>query len=167
MIHQMARLGVADGRPMVCLYFSDCDPSGYGMPISLSRKLQAFTLLDFPDLDWQVHRAALTPEHVRTMGLPSTPLKPSERRAGKWFDRFGLEQTEIDSLATLRPDDLRRIVRDVVKPFRDRTLDGRVDVAATTGTAQCRGDPAHRQLGRGCRCRNATFQPARTRTRPP
>ena len=126
MIHQMARLGVADGRKMVCLYFSDCDPSGYGMPISLCRKLQAFTELDFPDLQWEVHRAALTPEHVRTMDLPSTPMKETERRAGKWFKRFSLEQTEIDSLATLRPDDLRQIVRDVVKPFRDKTLDGRV-----------------------------------------
>jgi len=126
MIHQMAREGVADGRPMVCLYFSDCDPSGYTMPILVTRKLQAFTLLDFPELDWQVHRVALTPEHVRIMGLPSDPLKSSEKRAGKWFDRFGIEQTEIDALATLRPDDLRRIVRDAVKPFRDSTLAGRV-----------------------------------------
>ena len=33
---------------MVVLYFSDCDPSGWQMPISVARKLQAFKVLHVP-----------------------------------------------------------------------------------------------------------------------
>ena len=40
MLHQMAEVGAADGRPMVVLCFSDCDPAGWQMPISIGRKLQ-------------------------------------------------------------------------------------------------------------------------------
>jgi hypothetical protein len=32
LIYQMAKIGADDGRPMVVLYFSDCDPSGWNMP---------------------------------------------------------------------------------------------------------------------------------------
>ncbi len=42
MLHQMARVGADDGRPMRVLYFSDADPSGWQMPISVARKLQGF-----------------------------------------------------------------------------------------------------------------------------
>ena len=35
------RSAARDGRPMVVFYFSDCDPSGWQMPVSLYRKLQA------------------------------------------------------------------------------------------------------------------------------
>ena len=48
--HQMASVAADDGRPMVVLYFSDCDPSGWQMPISLSRKLQAFKTALFEGL---------------------------------------------------------------------------------------------------------------------
>jgi hypothetical protein len=73
-----------------------------------------------------VHRVALTPNQVQRFDLPSTPLKASERRAGAWWDRFGVEQTEIDALATLRPDLLRQIAREAIAPFFDASLDGRV-----------------------------------------
>ena len=81
LLYQMAKVGAEDGRPMVVLCFSDCDPAGWQMPISIGRKLQAFQALEFPELDFQVHRVALTPDHVREYGLPSTPLK-DDRAAG-------------------------------------------------------------------------------------
>ena len=78
LLYQMAKAGAEDGRPMVVLCFSDCDPSGWQMPISIGRKLQAFKALLFPDLEFQVRRVALLPEQVRAHGLPSTPLsRPS------------------------------------------------------------------------------------------
>lgn len=126
MLHQMARVGADDGRPMVVLYFSDCDPSGWQMPISVARKLQAFTTSHFPELEFQVHRVALTPDQVREYGLPSTPLKDTEKRADKWQQSMGVAQTEIDALASLRPDLLRRIARDAIAPFYDATLAERV-----------------------------------------
>jgi hypothetical protein len=68
----------------------------------------------------------LTPDQVREYDLPSTPLKESERRADRWREAMGVEQTEIDALATLRPDLLRQIARDAIAPFFDSTLEDRV-----------------------------------------
>ncbi len=124
--YQMARIGADDGRPMQVFYFSDCDPSGWNMPIEIGRKLQALTALSFHDLESEVHKVALTPDQVREYGLPYNALKESEKRAGAWKSAMGVEQTEIDALAALRPDLLRQIARDALDPFFDHTLDRRV-----------------------------------------
>jgi hypothetical protein len=129
LINQMAKIGADDGRPMVVLYFADCDPSGWNMGIEVSRKLQALKVVHFPDLEFEVHRAALTPEQVRQFNLPSTPLKPEEKRADKWRAAWGIEQTEIDALATLRPELLRQVARDAIAPFYDSDLKERVAAA--------------------------------------
>ncbi|MGH2451188.1 MAG: hypothetical protein ACRDGE_07945 [Candidatus Limnocylindria bacterium] len=126
MIHQMAKEGAADGRKMIVFYLSDCDPAGHQMAISVARKLQACKALDFNELEFEVRPIALTPDQVREHGLPSTPLKDTERRASRWTQAMGVEQTEIDALATLRPDLLAKIVRDAIKPFYDTGLEERV-----------------------------------------
>ena len=108
---------------------SDCDPAGHQMPVSIGRKLQALQDLLFPDLRFEVVPAALTVDQVRELGLPSTPLKETEKRANRWREAFGVEQTEIDALATLRPDVLREIVDRAFDPYFDRTLKARVDTA--------------------------------------
>ena len=126
MIYQMAKIGAEDGRPMVVLYFSDCDPSGWQMPISVGRKLQAFKEGWFPGLEFEVYRAALTPEQVAEYGLPCTPLKATERRADRWQKAMGIEQTEIDALASLNPRLLRKVARAATDPFFDKTLASRV-----------------------------------------
>ena len=59
-IAELAERIAGDDRPAVILYFSDHDPSGWQMPISVSRKLQALRDLFYPGLDLQVRRAALT-----------------------------------------------------------------------------------------------------------
>ncbi len=61
--------------------------------------------------------------------MPSTPLKETEKRADRWREKMGAEQTEIDALASLRPDLLRQIARDAFDQFFDRTLDRRVFAA--------------------------------------
>jgi hypothetical protein len=143
---QMARIGAEDGRPMVVVCFSDCDPSGWQMPISIARKLQALKALGdvkvpildaygnrttkvvpLGDLDFQVYRAAVLPEQVRMYGLPSSVLKETEKRAGAWREALGIDQTEVDALTTpAMADTLRRIARDALDPFYDWTLDVRV-----------------------------------------
>jgi hypothetical protein len=125
-LHRMAKIGADDGRPMVVFTFSDCDPSGWQMPVSIGRKLQALKAMLFPDLDFRVYRVALTHEQVGAYDLPSTPLKKKDKRAEKWREAWGIEQTEIDALATLQPDRLRQIATDAIAPFYDRTLEGRV-----------------------------------------
>jgi hypothetical protein len=124
--HEMAQSSTDDGRPVVVLYFADCDPSGWQMPISLARKLQALKVIEFGELEFEVHRVGLTPDQVRVHGLPSSPLKDTEKRADDWFDAMDVEQTEIDALATLQPDLLVEIAEDAIAPFYDDTLDDRV-----------------------------------------
>jgi hypothetical protein len=125
-IYLMAKAAQDDGRPLVVLYFADCDPGGWQMGISVARKLQAMKVLLPKMPDFELHRVALTAEQVREYGLPSTPLKATEKRADRWREAWGVEQTEIDALASLRPDLLRRIARDAIRPFYDYTLDARV-----------------------------------------
>lgn len=126
MLYRMAADAAADGRPMQVFYFSDADPAGWQMPVSVARKLQALAVL-LPGMpDFEVRRVALTPDQVRAYGLPSTPLKDTERRGDRWRAAMGVEQTEIDALASLQPDLLRRIARDALAPFFDPSLDHRV-----------------------------------------
>lgn len=128
-VYAMAKAARDDGRPLAVLYFADCDPAGWQMGISVARKLQALKVL-LPGMpDFQVHRVALTPAQVREYGLPSTPLKATEKRADPWREAMGAEQTEIDALASLRPDLLRRVAADAIRPFFDETLERRVSEA--------------------------------------
>ena len=129
LLYRMAKDAVKDRRPLVVFTVSDCDPSGRQMPISIGRKLQALRDLLFPDLQFEVVPAALTVEQVRDLDLPSTPLKETEKRASRWRKAFGVEQTEIDALATLRPDALREIIDRAFDPYFDRALKASVDTA--------------------------------------
>jgi hypothetical protein len=142
LMYQMARIGAEDGRPMVVVCFSDADPAGWQMPISIARKLQALKALgdvEVPtetgstrvvplgDLDFQVYRAAVLPDQVREYGLPSSPLKETEKRASRWREAMGIDQTEVDALTTpAMTSTLQRIARDALDPFYDWTLDERV-----------------------------------------
>ena len=130
LLHKMAGDADADGRPLVVFTFSDFDPAGYwDMPVAIGRKLQALRDLLFPSLEFTVVHAALGPEQVRRLNLPSSPLKEGESRASKWLELYGSEQTEIDALATLRPDELERIARAAIAPYFDQELERRVTVA--------------------------------------
>ncbi len=122
MLHQMAKTGAEDERPMVVFVIADFDPGGHQMAISIGRKLQAMRDLLYPKLDFQLFPIALTEDQVREFNLPSTPLKETERRSEDWRAEFDLEQTEIDALAQLRPRILEQIVRDAIAPFFDETL---------------------------------------------
>jgi hypothetical protein len=117
----MAKDGAADGRPMVIFVLADFDPAGHQMAVSIGRKLQALRDLCFPNLEFEVVPVALTVQQVRDLGLPSTPLKETEKRADRWREAFGIEQTEIDALATLRAIDLERIVLEAINPYFDTT----------------------------------------------
>jgi hypothetical protein len=130
LLYRMAKDAVEDGRPLIVFTVSDCDPAGHQMPISIARKLQALRDLLFPDLRFEVVPTALTPEQARELGLPSTPLKEGEKRASRWKDAFGIEQTEVDALTTPeREHELREIVDRAFDPYFDRTLEARVSAA--------------------------------------
>jgi hypothetical protein len=136
LLYRIAKDAAADGRPMVMFTLADCDPSGHQMPVSIGRKLQAFRDFRFPKLKFEIVPIALTVEQVGELGLPSTPLKESEKRANRWRQAFGVEQTEIDALATLQPNILRQIIEAAFEPYYDSSLEDRVDEARTDWMAQ-------------------------------
>jgi len=136
LLYRIAKDAAADGRPMVMFTLADCDPAGYQMAVSIGRKLQAFRDYRFPKLKFEIVPIALTVEQVRELGFPSTPLKETEKRASRWRQAFGVEQTEIDALATLRPDVLRQIIEAAFEPYYDSSLEDRVDDARTDWMAQ-------------------------------
>ena len=130
-LHNLAKEADLDGRVLVVFVFADCDPSGWQMVVSIAHKLRAFKESLYPDLEFRVHAPALTVGQVKGLDLPSTPLKESEKRASKWREAFGIEQTEIDALASLAPDTLEEIVRQAVAPYFDQTLAARIREART------------------------------------
>lgn len=130
LMYTMAQAAYLDGRPLVVFTFSDCDPAGWQMPVSIARKLQALAVAVFPGLAFEVRRVGLLPENVREYGLPSTPLKASESRADRWRAAMGVDQTEIDALASLRPELLRELAVAALDGFHDPLLQHRADVAA-------------------------------------
>jgi hypothetical protein len=124
-----ARDAVADGRELIVFVFADCDPGGWQMVVSIAHKLRALRDLLFPKLRYRAFAPALTIDQVNSLDLPSTPLKETERRGTRWKDAFGIEQTEIDALATLQPLELDRIARQAIAPFFDETLKDRIEDA--------------------------------------
>jgi len=138
LISGLAERAAADGRPAVVLYFADFDPSGWQMPISVSRKLQALRDLRHPDLEIEVHRVAVTLEQVRAYGLPSAPLKPTEQRADRWKTVMQHEQTEIDALLALHPGEVQQLARRAMSPFFDWTLRRRTESAIATWQREAR-----------------------------
>jgi hypothetical protein len=99
------------------------------MAVSVSRKLQALRDLLYPELEIALYPVAMTLEQVREYSLPSTPLKESERRADRWRQVMGHEQTEIDAMIALYPQELRQIAWDAIEPFYDSTLEERTEEA--------------------------------------
>ena len=125
-LYDMAWRAVRDGRPLACLYYSDFDPSGFNMPGSVARKLQALIDRDFPELRVQgVYPVALTLSQCLEHGLPELVIKDDEKRKGAWIARWSRAQTEVDALAALRPGVLRTIALEALKPFYDDTLAAR------------------------------------------
>jgi hypothetical protein len=127
--YHLAERAAADGRPLALFCITDCDPSGHQMTISIARKMQALRDLQFPTLDVDVIHVGLTPDQMREFGLPSSPLSDNEKRAGRWTELMGVEQTEVDSLLALHPGALAQMLRDAIEPYFDPTLDERVSAA--------------------------------------
>jgi hypothetical protein len=132
LLYRIAKDAVEDGRPLIVFTVTDCDPAGYQMSTSIARKLQALRDLLFPSLRFEVVPAALTVEQVRTLNLPSAPLKETEKRADKWRGAFDVEQTEVDALLMPEMLDagfLAELVERAFDPYFDRTLRARVRAA--------------------------------------
>jgi hypothetical protein len=131
LIRHMAKDAAEDphGRPLVVLSFSDFDPAGTQMPVSIAWKLQALKVIEFPDLEFQVTPVSLTLDQVLAERLPTTPVKAGDARRDRWQAAYGptlheagliddpatAAQVEIDALAALRPERLRAVTRAAIE----------------------------------------------------
>jgi len=57
--------------------------------------------------------------------LPSTPLKETEKRADKWMQRQGWEQTELDAAVALVPKEFSAVVEASLLQYYDTSLGNR------------------------------------------
>jgi hypothetical protein len=135
-IWRMAGDAVKDGRPLIVFCFSDFDPAGMQMPVSIARKLQALKTLFFSDLRGQVVPVALDLAQALELRLPTTPVKPGEKRRDRWQEAYGpalfeaglidsprqAAQVEIDALAALRPAEFTRIAEGAIARYLDPGL---------------------------------------------
>jgi hypothetical protein len=115
----------AIGRPVRILYVSDFDPAGLGMPVSVARKIE-FMIRNESGHDIQLRWIVLTDGQCVHYQLPRTPLKETERRAGKFEARFGAGATELDALEAIHPGELRRILEREIRRYHDSGLQRRI-----------------------------------------
>ena len=104
----------------------DCDPPGYEMAANVGRKLQAFSVLQFPELEFEMRPGGAHPRPGQGVRLAvNADQGDREARGTAGPRRPGVEQTEIDAIATLQPDLLDRLARRAIRPFWDGGLDHR------------------------------------------
>jgi hypothetical protein len=96
------------------------------MPVSVARKIEYDIRDEREEHDIQLRWVVLTHEQCVEYRLPRTPLKETERRAGKFEARFGEGATELDALEALHPGELRRILEHEINRYRDRGLARRI-----------------------------------------
>ena len=94
------------------------------MPVAIARKLQASTICSFPALasKWC---ASLSRPNRSAAGrrLAVDAVKKAEKRASRWRDAFGIDQTEIDALTTpASAASCTSILKHAFKPYIDPTL---------------------------------------------
>ncbi len=115
------------GKPMRILYMSDFDPAGRSMPVAVARKIEYKLHAIGSDADIELEPIILMPGQCEKFSLPRTPIKDTERRAGRFEYRFGSGATELDALEALHPGVLAEIVTKEVSRYLDPTLVGRVE----------------------------------------
>ena len=116
-----------NGRPVRILYVSDFDPAGQSMPVAAARKIEFFLRSDGIDADVRLYPVVLSADQVRQYRLPRTPIKDTERRAGRFEERYGEGAVELDALEALHPGALRNIIRTEIERYFDADLDERVE----------------------------------------
>jgi hypothetical protein len=86
--YEMAKAAVEDGRKLVCLTFSDFDPSGFQMPVSIAVKLMAQQQLQFPTFEFIIQPVALTLEQIIRLRLPTAMIDKKDLRVKAWQETF-------------------------------------------------------------------------------
>lgn len=123
-VQLIARILDAD-RPARILYISDYDPAGFGMPISVARKIEFFIDSLEGACDVRLTPIILTHDQVALYNLPRIPVKDSDKRKARWEATQGGGAVELDALEALHPGQLETIVEDELLKFYDPDLSDR------------------------------------------
>jgi hypothetical protein len=107
--HDFAREIAGSDRPTQVLHIGDHDPSGAHMFLALAEDVEAFAVYYGGEVRFT--RLAVTPDQIETLGLPTAPAKPTDRRA------FLGETCQCEAIA---PDVLSEILRDAIEARTDR-----------------------------------------------
>jgi hypothetical protein len=103
------------GKRAVILHLGDFDPSGESIFESAAEDVQAFVKTDWPGIQVEFRRVALTAAQVKEYELPTAPPKATDSRSRSWTG-------ETCQLEALPPDDiadlLRSAIEDVISPTR-------------------------------------------------
>jgi hypothetical protein len=112
------------GRPVRIFYLSDFDPAGDSMPVAVSRQIE-FWHEQFGDgVDLKLTPLALTRAQVEQYGLPTIPIKDSDKRRDAFTDRHGVDgAVELDALEAIYPGELSRLIREAISAYRDEELE--------------------------------------------
>jgi hypothetical protein len=134
----LAAVGRAEerGKPVRIFYVSDFDPAGQSMPAAVARKIEYFLYSKQIDADMRLYPIVLTYDQCKLHQLPRTPIKPKERRAGRFQERYGAGATELDALEALHAGELRRILTAHIERYYDTDLDRRVRAAERRARAE-------------------------------
>ena len=119
----VARRIEASGKPARIFYVSDFDPAGRSMPVAVARKVEYFVDRLGLAVDVRLFPVVLSVEQVQAYRLPRTPIKETERRAGRFEDRYGVGAVELDALEALHPGELERLLSAEMDRYYDATLD--------------------------------------------
>jgi hypothetical protein len=96
------------GKKVMVLHLGDYDPSGVSAGESM---IKAFR--DDFQVDVDFRRIAVTPDQIKSMALPTRPVKTSDTRAKNWT---GGECVELD---TMPPAEIRSLVEDSITVLID------------------------------------------------
>lgn len=111
------RLQASGSKPARLFYISDFDPAGNSMPVATARKIE-YMLQQFQcDSEVKLKPVALTLDQIQEYSLPRTPIKDTEKRAGKFEAAFGTGAVELDALEALYPGELSGIVSNELETY--------------------------------------------------
>ena len=101
-LHSAAKTMANEDRPCFVYYFGDHDPSG----VNAAEKIEEAMRDLAPGAEIHFTRAAVTPEQIESLELPTRPTKATDSRAKSWGG--GDRSVELDAI---RPNILRGLVR--------------------------------------------------------
>lgn len=124
------------GQNLAVVLLSDYDPKGADMSKSIARKIEAEAALGEdavgsfgPAIEAVVTHAALTPEQVEQFDLPATPIESDHAGYSGQAALFEDLAVEINALAELHPNKLRKAIKNAIAPFVDADLQSRLNDA--------------------------------------